>query len=578
AYGVSADEARALEAELRVEHMRTDSRRRRSEETIRTRSGETRTWLVHGSYVRRASDDRGLMVTMGLDISERREAEAAMRDLARFPDEDPNPVLRIGAGGELLYANPAARTVLQECEHADGGNPPVAWRRLAREAREEGVVRRAEVQCSDRTFAMSFVPISEAGYTNVYALDISLRKRAEDALMQARADLERQVDERTRELSAANRRLRAAVDELSEARDGLRESSAVLESVFDNTHMLIAYMDRDFNFIRVNRAYAAADEATPDALVGKNHFDLYPNLENEEIFRQVVETGRPYYAFARAFAYADNPERGQTYWDWSLQPVIDDAGEVEGLILCLVDVTERRRATLELERSREQLRALTARSVELVEEERLRMAREVHDGLGQELTALQTALGVLRRKAAQADGPLDTNLVIERIDRMLADAETTVGTVRDISRRLRPAALDELGLAAAIEEEAEAFEQRTGIDCRVHLPPTPGPLGAEQSTAMFRILREALANVERHADADAADISLAWRGGTVALTVADDGVGITPEEEASPTSLGLLGMKERAFRLGGNVIVRGAPGDGTTVTVVLPIDGEEQEP
>ncbi|MFO7897686.1 MAG: PAS domain-containing protein, partial [Planctomycetota bacterium] len=558
--------------------MRTDSRRRRSEETVRTKSGEARTWLVHGSYVRRASDDRGLMVTMGLDITERREAEARIRDLARFPEENPNPVLRISTEGEMLHANPAARAVLDECGCADADKPPVDWRRLARHAREQGIIRRAEIECADRTFVMAFVPIPGTDYTNVYGLDISLRKRAEDALMQARADLEHEVEDRTRELSDANRRLRATVDELAQARDELRESTAVVESVFDNTHMLIAYMDRDFNFIRVNRAYAAADGATPDALVGKNHFDLYPDPENERIFRQVVETGQPYYVFARAFEYADNPERGTTYWDWSLQPVIDEAGEVEGLILCLIDVTERRRATQELERSRQQLRALTARSLELVEEERRRMAREVHDGLGQELTALQTGLGVLRRKVAQADGPLDPGAVIERLDRMLADAETTVGTVRDISRRLRPSALDELGLDAAIEEEAEAFESRTGIACRVHLSRQPVSVGGERSTAMFRILREALANVERHAEARAVDVSLASRGGTVALTVADDGVGITPEEEASPTSLGLLGMKERAFRLGGNVTVRGAPGEGTAVTVSLPIDREEQEP
>ena len=700
AYGASADAARALEAKLRVEHMQPDARRRRTEETIRTKSGEERIWLVCGSYVRRALDDHNLMVTMALNVTEHRQAEAALRDLAKYPAEDPNPVLRIGADGELLYANPASREMLEECGCCKDGKPAVEWRRLAREARDDGGVRRSEVQCGGRTLAMSFVPVEDADYTNVYGLDISLRKRAEDALMEAHKDLERTVAERTRELSEVNRRLQNTVEKLSRARDDLAESTAILESVFDNTHMLIAYMDRNFNFIRVNRAYAAADEATPEALVGQNHFDLYPNPENEQLFRRVIETGQPYKVFAKPFEYESAPERGTTYWDWSLQPVFDEAGAVEGLILCLVDVTERfrakeevdrarsfavnivqtlheavlvldaelnvlhvnatfyrmfggrpedtegrpiygvagrrldiaelrelletviprdaeirdyefelrleemgrrilrvnarrivgetgegerillaiedvterRRALRAVERSRQRLRALTARSVEMVEEERQRMAREVHDGLGQELTALKTGLGVLRRKVAQSDGQIDPELVLDRIDQMLDDADATVETVRDISRRLRPATLDELGLGPAIEEEAEAFENRTGIACRVDLPERPVTLDGERSTAMFRILCEALANIERHAGAESVEITLSVTSGKAVLSVSDDGVGITDEQQESPQSLGLLGMKERAFQLDGNVTILGQPGEGTTVTLSLPTD------
>ncbi len=115
----------------------------------------------------------------------------------------------------------------------------------------------------------------------------------------------------------------------------------LLEAVFDNAHLLIATLDTRFNFISVNRAYAGADEKSPDFFPGKNHFDLYPHAENEVIFRQVVATGEPYQAFAKPFEYADAPERGTTYWDWSLVPIKGKDGQVVALTLLLANVTER---------------------------------------------------------------------------------------------------------------------------------------------------------------------------------------------------------------------------------------------
>lgn len=118
----------------------------------------------------------------------------------------------------------------------------------------------------------------------------------------------------------------------------------LLASLFDNIHLLLAHLDRDFNFLRVNRRYAAADGRPQDFFPGKNHFALYPHAENEAIFRQVVASGTPYHTHARPFAYPDAPERGLTYWDWSLQPILDDAGHVTSLVLLLADVTETTRA------------------------------------------------------------------------------------------------------------------------------------------------------------------------------------------------------------------------------------------
>lgn len=139
--------------------------------------------------------------------------------------------------------------------------------------------------------------------------------------------------------------------------DKLLKTNVLLERIFATTESLIAYLDTDFNFIRVNRAYANSSEGLdPDYFDGKNHFALYPNPENEAIFRKVVETGEPYSTYAKPFEYAGHPERGITYWNWSLLPVKDEGGQVSGLVLNLVDVTARERAYIELRQNEEQLR------------------------------------------------------------------------------------------------------------------------------------------------------------------------------------------------------------------------------
>ncbi|TFG05696.1 MAG: PAS domain-containing sensor histidine kinase [Promethearchaeota archaeon] len=131
------------------------------------------------------------------------------------------------------------------------------------------------------------------------------------------------------------------ISERKKLERSLIESNNFLNSILDNTSILIAYLDRNFNFIKVNRAYAVADQKEIDYFPGKNHFDLYPNQENEEIFKQVIDRGTPYQIFGKPFEYADNPERGVSYWDWSLVPIKNELGIVNSLVLSLQNVTDR---------------------------------------------------------------------------------------------------------------------------------------------------------------------------------------------------------------------------------------------
>lgn len=162
-----------------------------------------------------------------------------------------------------------------------------------------------------------------------------------------------------------------------------KRANALMEKLFYSIDILIAYMDRDFNFVRVNDSYARSGGHPVDYFLGKNHFDLYPNEENLGIFRQVVQSGEPYSVFEKAFEYAEYPERGVTYWDWSLQPLKAGDGSVEGVILSLMDVTPRKAAELQLERQNQELRDLS---------EAEHRQRELAEGLVQSMIVLNRSL------------------------------------------------------------------------------------------------------------------------------------------------------------------------------------------
>ncbi len=163
----------------------------------------------------------------------------------------------------------------------------------------------------------------------------------------------------------------------------LIQTNELMERLFSSIDTLIAYLDRDFNLVRVNDTYAKAAGHPPEYFTGKNHFDLYPSEENEAIFRRVVETGESFYVLEKPFEYGEYPERGVTYWDWSLQPVKENGGAVEGLVLSLVDVTERKRAEIQLAAQNEEL-------LELANAEHKQ--RELAESLVQATIALSSSL------------------------------------------------------------------------------------------------------------------------------------------------------------------------------------------
>ena len=238
--------------------------------------------------------------------------------------------------------------------------------------------------------------------------------------------------------------------------------------------------------------------------------------------------------------------------------------EVVALAVTFNDMVARRLAAEEQSREHERtMQALSDRLLVVQEEERGRIARELHDDLGQSLTALKMdVIGLLQSVRSDTPSPI--------ADRIVRTIDSTVTAVQRISAELRPSVLDDLGLLAAVEAEAALFEERTGIECELSLPPETS-LAAASANAIFRIVQEALTNVARHSNASRVELRLRERADEILLEIRDDGRGISRAEIDDRRSLGLISIRERAHLIGGTVLIEGVAGRGTIVSLRIPL-------
>lgn len=260
-------------------------------------------------------------------------------------------------------------------------------------------------------------------------------------------------------------------------------------------------------------------------------------------------------------------------------PLQDEQGNAVKWYGVATDIEDRKLAEDRLRETTEQLRALSASLQSAREEEGRRISRELHDELGSALTSLKWDIENFDKVISESPDQEQLQDLKIKIDDMLKLAESTISSVRRISAELRPAVLDDLGPIEAIEWQAEQFQSRTGITCRIHRSSNEVNLNREQSTAVFRIFQEALTNILRHARAKQVEISLQQRLGEFILSISDDGQGMRDSETSGSRSLGLIGMRERAHLIGGKIDIKGNEGCGTNVILRIPMpasNGEHQ--
>jgi signal transduction histidine kinase len=291
-----------------------------------------------------------------------------------------------------------------------------------------------------------------------------------------------------------------------------------------------------------------------------------PHMDGFETARRLREQARarttPIVFLTAAAEEMDSVFRGYEVGavDYLIKPIVPEV--LKSKVAVFVELA---RKGAQLAESEQKLRALAAHLISVREEERAHIAREIHDELGQVLTGLKMEVAWLARRLNGDQGPL-----LEKTESMGQLIDQTVQTVRKISTGLRPEVLDEMGLVAAIGWQAKEFQKRTGIRCRLNLPEELGGLERDLSTTMFRVFQEILTNIARHSRATRVDVDLKSQSEHLVLEVADNGIGIGSVGRNGRRSLGLLGMQERALRVGGEVNIGSVPGHGTKVVVTIP--------
>jgi two-component system sensor histidine kinase UhpB len=352
------------------------------------------------------------------------------------------------------------------------------------------------------------------------------------------------------------------ITEHKRAEEALRKSEARWRSVFENSAIGVALTDLNGRFLAANPVYQKMVGYSEEELRGLSFLDITQEgfrISNWTLIGELLDGKREQFQIEKQYRRKDS----RLIWVRNNVSLVPGTESVPRFIMALSeDITESKRAEEALQKSRDQLRALAARVQTVREEERARVAREIHDELGQALTAIKIDLSSLIRGQPAAKKQ-ESASVLKLVDE-------TIQSVRRISTELRPAILDAGGLAAALEWAAGEFEARTGTKCRLDLPQADVAIDQDRATALFRIFQETLTNVARHANATEVNVRLAEENGDLTLEVHDNGQGLSEEQLSGGGSLGILGMRERALLLGGELKIKGSPEKGTTVRVRVP--------
>jgi PAS domain S-box-containing protein len=510
------------------------------------------------------------------DITEAKQAEEALREaheraawLARFPEENPNPVLRVSAEGMVLYCNPAAAAVTAwACEI--GGLLKEPFLSLVTRAMTEGREVWQDVGLGEASYLVWAVPFPAEHYANLYGRDLTERKRAEEALQEANEQLQAQTEE-----------LQTQAEELRASEESLRESEEQYRSLFKNMLDGYAYCQMlfdgqgrptDFRYLQVNDVFTRLTGL--ENVVGKRVTEVIPALREShpellETYGRVALTGRP--------------ERLEIEFQplgiWLLISVYSPR---KGYFTAVFDdITERKQAedalrewnatleskvaqrTAELTHRTRQLQKLTLELSQAEERERRRIAVLLHEDLQQQIAGAKFHLNLLRGRARDDRQRAE----VDRVDAMLKEA---IEKSRSLSHDLSPAVLHLNDLAEVLRWLVNRVRAQHGLIARVDVPGEMTLQSEPLTMFLFRAAQEMLFNVVKHARVKEAALRVRRLGRYVGLSVSDQGRGFDPRELKETPGFGLLSLRERTELLGGRMKIASAKGQGSTFRIVVP--------
>jgi PAS domain S-box-containing protein len=522
---------------------------------LKHKDGDYRWMLARAEVLRDVGDCPIRVLGCQLDLSERNRSEEDRGRLAAIVQSSDDAIIGKSLDGIVTSWNEGARRLFGYTAEEMVGQPVA--RLIPGDRLEEEPDILARLRRGERVEHFETVRQHRDGSLLDVSVSISPIRDASGRIVGA-SKISRDVGGR--------KRAQAAVDQ---AHERLREHAMVLELA------PVLVRDMDNRIVLWTRGAEGLYGFSKEEALGRISHELLQTTfpESLEHFDEILRrTGR------WEGALVHRKRDGARLVVASQQIIYHDlAGHPMRILEANADITERQRAEAELNQSQEQLRALADRLVRAREEEATRIARELHDQFGRYLTTIKMDVRSIERYLA---GEMNSEL-----GRVLRDKAQTIGqtvdetvqTVRAIATQLRPGLLDDLGLAAAIEWQVGGFQKRSGISCSLTLTGEDPPVGRDQATALFRIFQEILTNVARHAQAAKIWVHLEEEHDAIVLEVEDDGVGISQAQLKQHRSLGLLGMRERALAFGGTVEIAGAPGQGTIVTVRMPLSKAANE-
>jgi PAS domain S-box-containing protein len=349
------------------------------------------------------------------------------------------------------------------------------------------------------------------------------------------------------------------------AEEALRQANEYLDNLFDRASAPIIVWDPLYRITRFNQAFERLAGRTASEVLGQSLEIIFPaaSEENSTALIQKTVSGEQWEAVEVPILKSDGSV--QTVL-WSSATVFAPDGKTPVATIAQgLDITERKQSEESLRRSSERIREYAAHLERIREEERTGIARELHDQLGQALTAVKMDLTSLYHGLSKGQ-----SVELEKVAATIRLVEATTDDVRRISSELRPGILDDLGLAAAMEWQLQQFQERTGIRCDLTACDS-ADLGRDRSTVLYRVFQELLTNVMRHAAAKTVRVTFERDNSRHVLTVADDGRGMPEDAANQPTSLGFVGIRERLAPFGGSLEIASAPGQGARVTIVVPV-------